>query len=89
MNTLALPALGRLVQSGKTATHQERSTESAVIWSTPAEWLPAPVVYSTTSVFLNLGSMEVGKPYPVRLGEHQVVAVKSADGSVRFFAIPD
>lgn len=89
MTTLAFPAPGILLQSGHTTTVQERSTESIIVGSSIAEWAPAPVVYSATSLVLNLGSMDVGKPYPVTFGGAELVAVKSKDGSVRFYAIPE
>ena len=54
-----------------------------------AAWEPAPVVYGTDqSIFLNLGSMRVGRFYPVVLGGEEMVAVKEVDDSVSFYTAP-
>jgi len=77
-----------LVRLGGTEVQDSAPTEASIVGPSTAQWdLPA-VVYSEDSFFLNLGSMMVGRLYPVRLGGVEMVAVKDDDGSVSFYARP-
>jgi hypothetical protein len=86
MSTLVLNRPGNLLKPGQT-TVDSTPTETTPVGPTTARWEPEPVIHSTDSVFLNLGSMHVGKPYPVTLGGVALVAVKEPDDSVSFYAL--
>lgn len=49
----------------------------------------APVTYQGDSIFFDPNLMEQGSPYTFKFLKHYMVVVKSADGTMNFFYIPN